>query len=1088
MKQKKHIVSTLFTIVFLLWSGTLFAQFYNGHQMTFGKNRVQYNDFYWQYYRFQKFDIYFYVDGKELAQYVAKEVDNELEKIEYDLEEVLQHRIIFVIYNKQSEFKQSNVGLLSGSDDYNIGGVVRMIDNKVFLYYEGNHHKLKQQIRSSLAEILTQEMLYGGSFRSRLKTSTLLNLPEWFMPGLVSYLAYDLDAETESKIKRTMLNKKTQKMQQLHGEQAKFAGHAFWRYITEIYGKEIIANILYMTRITQSAETGFLYVLGMSLKDAINDGFYYNQSRYLDELKEREGVSGEAKKIRKKSKKNHVYKQAKISPNGKYIAYTTNIKGKYKVWIYDTEHKKNKKIVGREQKVEQITDYSYPVLAWHPNSKVLTYIYERKGHLWLEFYTIESKEKQKKELFYVEKVLNYSFSDDAQELVMSAIKKGNTDIFIYELSASTYRQITNDIADDLQPKFIENSEKIIFSSNRKSKQLKIKNNADPQLIGDNFNLFVYDKNKDSVLTQITHSAEANATNPIETTTNKYIFLSDKSGLNNQYQIEIDSTISHIDTSIHYRKVVESYPLTDNPFFINSYDYNPQKKLNSLFFQDEKRFNLLYFEQKPPLQRNISNTWFRDYYSRRTQEDSLLKIEIEKSKMPDTSFNYYYKNKINDTLIDINYYVFEVEKNKTKKELDTPFKEDLGKKGDLIKFPNQMVYFTNFYNNLMVAQVDFGFMNQSYQAYTGGAFYYNPGMNLYTKLGAIDLFEDYKITAGIRWSFNLTIDEFLLSIENLKKRLDKQYIYYRQVYQSPDSKFYTKVYSNTVMNVLKYPLTQTYGFRTTLSIRSDNYVYKSLDYNSLNKTNNLQIWGGAKGEFIFDNTRKPSINIYNGTRFKIFGEYYARINKNENAHLFVVGFDARNYLPIHRDLIFASRIAASSSFGNALLLYYLGGVDNQISFSKKTKTFDYSTPINTKKNWVYQATGTNLRGFIQNVRNGNSFAVINTEIRFPIIRYFFNRPINSDFLNHFMLIGFADAGSAWEGWNPLKSKNAYDYKPIHNGPVTVIIDKKTSPIIAGVGFGLRSRLLGYYIRADWAWGIDNGYILPRVFYLSLSTDF
>jgi len=27
--------------------------------MTFGKNRVQYNDFYWEYYRFKRFDTYF---------------------------------------------------------------------------------------------------------------------------------------------------------------------------------------------------------------------------------------------------------------------------------------------------------------------------------------------------------------------------------------------------------------------------------------------------------------------------------------------------------------------------------------------------------------------------------------------------------------------------------------------------------------------------------------------------------------------------------------------------------------------------------------------------------------------------------------------------------------------------------------------------------------------------------------------------------------------------------------------------------------------------------------------------------------------
>jgi len=31
-------------------------------------------------------------------------------------------------------------------------------------------------------------------------------------------------------------------------------------------------------------------------------------------------------------------------------------------------------------------------------------------------------------------------------------------------------------------------------------------------------------------------------------------------------------------------------------------------------------------------------------------------------------------------------------------------------------------------------------------------------------------------------------------------------------------------------------------------------------------------------------------------------------------------------------------------------------------------------------------------------------------------------------------------------------------------------------------------LGYFVRADWAWGVENGIILPSVFYFSLSTDF
>ena len=44
------------------------------------------------------------------------------------------------------------------------------------------------------------------------------------------------------------------------------------------------------------------------------------------------------------------------------------------------------------------------------------------------------------------------------------------------------------------------------------------------------------------------------------------------------------------------------------------------------------------------------------------------------------------------------------------------------------------------------------------------------------------------------------------------------------------------------------------------------------------------------------------------------------------------------------------------------------------------------------------------------------------------------------------------------------------------------------IIWDFGFGLRSQLLGYFVRADWGWGVDDGLILPRVFQLSLSTDF
>ena len=123
-------------------------------------------------------------------------------------------------------------------------------------------------------------------------------------------------------------------------------------------------------------------------------------------------------------------------------------------------------------------------------------------------------------------------------------------------------------------------------------------------------------------------------------------------------------------------------------------------------------------------------------------------------------------------------------------------------------------------------------------------------------------------------------------------------------------------------------------------------------------------------------------------------------------------------------------------------------------------------------------------------------VLNNELRWPFIKYFANYPISSNFWSSLQLIGFFDIGTAWAGLTPYSGKNAYDYDVVPDttkstnskSPVTVTIESGRSPIIYGYGFGIRAQLLGYFIRLDWAWGIENKVILPKVFYLSFSLDF
>lgn len=297
----------------------------------------------------------------------------------------------------------------------------------------------------------------------------------------------------------------------------------------------------------------------------------------------------------------------------------------------------------------------------------------------------------------------------------------------------------------------------------------------------------------------------------------------------------------------------------------------------------------------------------------------------------------------------------------------------------------------------------------------------------------------------------------------------------------------KSHSHEVMYVTRYPFSQVTAVQFSLTARQDKQTLLSLDYISLAANPQYNYWVGAKAEYIFDNTRQKQLNVYDGIRYKIFGEYYRQVDEKQS-DLIVFGGDFRYYLPLHRNLIFAARIAGSGSFGRSKLIYYLGGIDNWINFSAKTPTFDNTVRIDPDANYAYQAVATNMRGFSQNIRNGSNFAVINAEIRWPIVSYILNRPLNSAFLQNLQLIGFFDMGSAWSGLNPFSGNNAFDKDVYDSYPVTVIIDNNNYPIVAGYGFGVRSKLFGYFVRADWAWGIENNTMLPSIFYLSLNLDF
>ena len=1050
---------------------SLKAQYYSGSDISFGQNRVQYNTFFWQSYDFQRFKVHFQQSGRKHAIYAAKTGHQYLQDLEKLLDYQTDEKIHFIVFNTQSEFRQSNIGL-NNNITSNIGGTARIEGNKIFLYYEGDHLKFNNQIRSGLSELLVNRILYGDNWKQTIKNASLLSVPDWYKKGIISYLGEPWTTSIDNKIKDKILSGKFKKFNHLVGRDAQLVGKSIWNYIDEVYGPRMIPNILYMTRVSKNIESGFIYVLGINLSKLSDDFINYYKNRYTQDLEGR--IEPRHLKIPIKSRKKRVYQQFKISSDKKYAAYTTNQLGQYKVYVYDIEKNKNKKVAKGSHKLDRIPDYSHPNLAWHPNGKVLAFIEEKKGNLVLNLYDTKNKKKTKKTLLGIEKVLSMEYSGKGNKLIFSGVSNGQTDIYLYNVLGNSQVQITNDIYDDLFPSFTNNNT-VIFSSNRFDDT--IRNTGKLKTLSNDFDIFTINISGRKNLKSVTDTDLIDEKSPFSYDNKHYTFISNNNGVFNRYITYKDSAISFIDTSIHYNYFSVTDRLSNYPYdvlemghLLNKNDFSILMKKNGKYeFYLGNTSKDLIFENK------IKSTIFMEHLQLISSNKTGVKeINIRNSK-----------EELSEGLIDIDNYIFNdevVEKEKkvisNNDSLTTTKKE----KAATFGLPRQEIYKVNFTIDKVLMQLNPTFNNQSYQRISENGFQ-NAGLDGFSIIKAKDVFEDYRIIGGFKGPIQINNTGYLLIFEDLKSRLDKQYLVSRQTYQQLFNTYeVTKTSTYDVKYKLKYPFSEVASLRLTNHLRFDHTVTSSTEPATLIIENENHLLGGLMLEYIYDATRPLGLNIQNGTKFKLWGEAYREVNVSKT-DFFVVGFDFRHYQKIHRNIVFASRLAISSSFGSQKLLYYMGGVDNWLA-----ARFDGSIVPDPNQNYQFQTIATPMRGFFQNARNGNNFISINNELRIPLFSYFSPKPLRSDMLENLMVIGFHDIGTAWTGLNPYSTSNSFNTTIINGHNYTITLQNQKEPIIYGYGFGVRSRILGYYIRFDWAWGVNDGVIMPSVKHLSLSLDF
>lgn len=1113
--QRLTVLPAIFILLLLLSfaNTSVFAQ---SNVEKYGQNRLQHRVFKWRHYDTKHFRIYHYDRaGRELARFVAEQVENDIAVIESKIGGQFPERFNIILYNSYDEYLQSNIGQKSESQLQDIpAGTVNIVGDKLVVYFTGKHTDLRRQTRSGMARVVMERKVFGENLKEVVRNAILMNLPEWTISGFISYIVDGWDTEANSDWKNLMEAYPDAGFYKLSETNPELAGKAFWKYVSDRYGEGSMKNLIYTTQYKSSLNQAVKMTLGMKIKYAYDSAMAFYQDVYAkDEANRSLPDSAKALLEIDVPKDGSIIRDIRVSPKGNDVAYVSWKNGEYKIYIQKTVKTKvrSKVMEGGKLDFSASPDPDYPLITWSNTGYKLAILYKKGRETHLRIYNAI---KAQIENYIIpdsrfDRVLGMTFMEEDDKLIFSAMKKSKTDIYEFTIRGKRMKNITDDDWDDIEPWYVSGGSRrgVLFLSNRPEPNLEVPMEVNELPTGP-MNVYFYNTTTNQKeLLQLTDVEKGEITQPIQYGTEDYAYLYNENGIYNQYIIRLENDVNEMDSAY-------SMPVTNHARNIIAHQYSPLSNQVADVLQVGDKYKVYY---KP-----LINT--KKGIKKTNPQPTLLKQSEGKKKssvISGTSSETEITEEEEPILKKGNAFQSQFEnEGETKEELakmeeaaiadDNSEILDFGDTDDdevdstymNMRSRQYKLYFKP--DNLTVRLDNTVLFNRYQPADQNGNQWSNPSLGGLVTVKLNDLMEDYSFTGGGRLPINFSGMTYFMQFDNNKRYIDWSILYLRQNKlnnyvvsyvdtasgQELQNEQLGKNTTDLLQGTVNCPINKFESVRMTLGVRRDVINFKSQDIFSLSipAADRQKYWLTSRVEYVYDNSVNPTINIYNGFRFKFFGEYMYRMN-GAGGGFYNFGTDFRYYKKIYKNFTWAVRFAAAHSAGNQKILYFVGGVDNWIS-----PRYSDNTPIRPGEEYAFQALGTNMRGYDQNSWNGNSYGVLNTEFRLPVLSTFLQTPIQSSILRNLQLVTFADIGSAWYGFWPTEGNVRNDNifpRPgtlsAYNSSITVSIDDTKEVFGLGYGVGMRTMVFGYFLRLDCAWNVDNHRKKPILIF-SMGTDF
>lgn len=911
----------------------------------------------------------------------------------------------------------------------NSGGNTVIQQNAFDLVYKGSINQIKIDIAEGICSVLLHEMLFGGTVQEKIKYASMLQLPDWFIPGLCAYVSSPWNSGDDQVMRSLIRNNHRFQLDLLPPEEQVIAGKSLWTYMALIKGETSFQRILYLVRLTRKLENATYFIFNWNIQELIRNWQQFNVGVYSRDLKRRIPQLPE-------KELDPLSKIINITASGERYYLLVRRHNKYRFLFYNPLVREYKEIYKSRNYIQTSSEIFEPKVV-SDGDKGAILLDRFNGRNVLNFYhkdEINRKIRLKTEGWISE----FQPDTERNEGLFVTIKNGNTWLEIISLKSG---EISKSVK---LPHIIRD-----LSFDGKNRMLLFSSEDSQSGNTDIFQWFV--DSSFQTARNLTETLDANEIQPFRYNNGMISFLADYNGIYNSYALNFQDlkpiSLTDYQSSIYRAiqnkatgQVAEVMAGKRHLWFISETDSAVLLKPSFILPP------YTYFKEKPSDNEIISII-----------EDILQSDSIS-----------------NQATV---YFQTDFPENVDFVDEDTSFEN----RSDMVLNPFVIPYHSFLVPKLLVTQLDNGWVNTPYASTFSlpeEILYIPLGLNFNLKLNEVS--NRYSLILGSKVARNFNQFDYSVDFAWYRWKIPVKAEFFRQSRRHFRTQAgYHKMTTDFISIGAVLPINRFNNLGFSWSDRYEIHQFLSTESSSLTKNPNFRNYTGPGFYYLFDKSRQFKAGLYSGLKLKGYGQYY--LNTLNGNKLSWLGLDARHGLRIFKNAYWMNRFQCEFSGGQDRVTYMLGGQENWL-FA------DYRNTKLLREIPGYYRLASSMRGFQYNIRNGNSFALWNTEFRYRPLGHLIKWNTRSELLSNLLITTFADAGAAWYGRSPFDLKSPLNTSVIQSGSTTITHYNRKQPIVLGIGYGFRTRIFGYYLKYDKAWGYENARWSAAVNYITLGRDF